>query len=114
MMRISPSIATLTVSSLIFTKIFAISEKLVPDDHRLSKLIKVVTLERCLATAAVVLAGGLALLLFAISNWKANSFGNLDYSKTMRIVIPGVTFAALGFQTILSSFFISVLGMKHR
>jgi hypothetical protein len=32
----------------------------------------------------------------------------------MRWVIPGVTLAALGFQTILSSFFVSMLGMKRR
>jgi hypothetical protein len=31
----------------------------------------------------------------------------------MRWVIPGVTLAAIGFQTILSSFFLSVLGMQR-
>jgi hypothetical protein len=30
----------------------------------------------------------------------------------MRWVVPGVTLTALGFQTILSSFFVSILGMK--
>jgi hypothetical protein len=28
-------------------------------------------------------------------------------------VIPGTTLTALGFQTILSSFFVSILGMKR-
>lgn len=98
----------------VFTKIFAISERLVPDDPRLSKLIKVVTLERCLVGSAIVFLAGLALLLAAVFHWRAIQFGHLDYGATMRIVIPGVTFAALGFQTVLSSFFISVLGMKHR
>ena len=32
----------------------------------------------------------------------------------MRWVIPGVTLAALGFQTILSGFFVSILGMGRR
>jgi hypothetical protein len=32
----------------------------------------------------------------------------------MRWVIPGATLTALGFQTVLSSFFVSVLGMKRR
>jgi hypothetical protein len=32
----------------------------------------------------------------------------------MRWVIPGVTLAALGFQTILSGWFVSILGMSRR
>jgi len=98
----------------VFTKIFAISERLVPDDGRLNKIISVVTLERCLIGALSVLVVGVLLLLSAFVKWNAVDFGNLDYSSTMRFIVPGVTFAALGFQTILSSFFISVLGMKHR
>jgi len=42
------------------------------------------------------------------------SFGTLDYAQTMRLVVPGVTLTALGFQTILSSFFVSILGMSRR
>jgi len=32
----------------------------------------------------------------------------------MRWVIPGVMLTALGFQTILSSFFASLMGMRRR
>jgi len=32
----------------------------------------------------------------------------------MRIVIPGATLTALGFQTALSSFFVSLLGMHRK
>jgi homogentisate 1,2-dioxygenase len=41
-------------------------------------------------------------------------FGPLDYSRTMRWVIPGATMAVLGFQTVLSSFFVSILGMRRK
>ena len=41
-------------------------------------------------------------------------FGALDYASTMRVVVPGVTLTALGFQTVLSSFFMSILGMRRR
>ncbi len=37
-----------------------------------------------------------------------------EYGETMRWVIPGVTLTTLGFQTVLSSFFMSILGMKRR
>ncbi len=39
-------------------------------------------------------------------------FGPLDYLRTLRRGIPGVTLAALGFQTILLGFFVSILGMS--
>ena len=38
----------------------------------------------------------------------------LDYARTMRWVVPGVTLAALGFQTILNGWFVSILGMRRR
>ena len=98
----------------VFTKMFAISEELLPPAPWLIRLLKVLPLERCLLIAAAVLLAGVGLLVFAISYWQRLGFGSLDYSRTMRWVVPGFTFVALGFQTILSSFFISVLGLKHR
>jgi hypothetical protein len=38
----------------------------------------------------------------------------LDYSYTMRWVIPGATLSALGFQTMLFSFFISMMGINRK
>jgi hypothetical protein len=32
----------------------------------------------------------------------------------MRVVVPGATLTALGFQTILSAFMISFLDLEHR
>ena len=46
--------------------------------------------------------------------WMQADFGPLDYATTMRLVVPGVTLTALGFQTVLSSFFMSILGMNRR
>ena len=45
---------------------------------------------------------------------QAAGFGRLDYAHTMRWVIPGVTLTALGFQTVLASFFVAVLGSYRR
>jgi hypothetical protein len=98
----------------LFTKVFAISERLLPEDPRLTKLATVVTLEHGLLAGAAAMLAGMALLVGAVSQWWAVDFGPLDYSHTMRWVIPGVTLTTLGFQTVLSSFFLSVLGMKRR
>jgi glycosyltransferase involved in cell wall biosynthesis len=98
----------------IFTKMFAISEKLMPETPNMRRVFKIFTLERGLAAGAVTLAIGLGLLITAVLTWWDAKFGNLDYAKTMRVVVPGATLTAIGFQTVLSSFFMSVLGLRRR
>jgi glycosyltransferase involved in cell wall biosynthesis len=98
----------------IFTKTFAISEGLLPEDPRMNRFFEVVNLERGLIISSIALLIGLALLLAAVTRWRMVNFGPLDYAHTMRLVIPGATLTALGFQTILSSFFVSILGMRRR
>lgn len=98
----------------VFTKIFAITEGLLPADPRLERLFKVLTLEKGLVVGAVSALVGAGLLLAAVNQWRVAGFGDLQYTQTMRWVIPGATFAVLGAQTILSSFFLSVLGLKRQ
>jgi glycosyltransferase involved in cell wall biosynthesis len=98
----------------LFTKLFAISEGLLPADPRMTRLFRIVNLERGVLFGAATTALGLLLLAGAINLWRAAGFGSLDYSRTMRWVIPGVTLTVLGFQTMLSSFFLSILGMRRR
>jgi hypothetical protein len=98
----------------VFTKTFAIGEGLMPEDPRLTRLFEVVNLETGLLIASAALLIGLTLLLAAVNQWRSVAFGDLDYTQTMRLVIPGVTLTALGFQTVLSSFFASILGMHRR
>lgn len=75
---------------------------------------EVLSLERGLIVGALVLLGGVGLLLAAVAQWRTAGFGRLDYAHTMRWVIPGVTLTALGFQTVLASFFVAVLGSYRR
>jgi hypothetical protein len=97
----------------IFAKIFAIAEGLLPDDTRIARLGKHVQLEHGVAGGGIAFLAGMILIVLAFQEWSAVGFGALDYSHTMRHVIPGVTLAAIGFQTILSSFFMSVLAIKR-
>jgi glycosyltransferase involved in cell wall biosynthesis len=98
----------------IFSKTFAISEGLLPENQRLTRFFQIVNLERGLLLGSGSLLFGLVLLLTAVNIWREAGYGSLDYAKTMRLVIPGATLTALGFQTVLSSFFVSILGMKRR
>jgi hypothetical protein len=54
------------------------------------------------------------LLCGAIVIWGNSGWGRLDYSGVMRLVIPEATLTALGVQTILFSFFMSILGLKRK
>lgn len=98
----------------VFAKTFAMAEHLLPEDPFMMRLFKIVNLERGLLVSAAVLISGLALLFAAVLQWRGVGYGQLDYARTMRYVIPGATLTALGFQTFLSSFFISILGMARR
>lgn len=98
----------------LFTKTFAINEGLLPADRRINRFFELVNLEKGLILSLVALITGLALLLGAVNQWRLVNYGHLDYSHTMRWVIPGATLTALGFQTLLSSFFVSILGMRKK
>ena len=98
----------------IFSKTFAVSEGLMPEDPTFTRLFKLMYLERGLILSGAGMLLGLGLLITAVQQWKLTGFGHLDYAKTMRLVVPGATLTALSFQTILSSFFVSILGMRRR
>ncbi len=98
----------------VMTKTFAISEGLMPEDPKIVRFFEVINLERGLIIAAIALLVGIGLLIAAINQWRLANFGVLNYAETMRLVIPGSTLVALGFQTILSGFFVSILGMKRK
>ena len=98
----------------IFTKFFATGAGLLPQDDRVASFSKLVSLERGVIAGAVALLAGLVLLGSAILQWRAVHFGALDYRYVMRWVIPGMTLTLLGVQTVLSSFFLSILALGRR
>jgi len=98
----------------IFAKTFAINEGLLPPDARFHAFFKAANLERGLMLGSALLVGGIVPLMVAVADWWSVHLGHLDYSHTMRLVIPGVLATALGAQTIFSSFLVSILGMQRR
>lgn len=98
----------------VLTKVFAVSERLLPENEKLTKLFNYVTLETGVVAGLILTAAGLAGSIYALTWWGARDFGPLDPRETLRVVIPSVTAVALGIQTVLSSFFLSVLGLKRK
>jgi glycosyltransferase involved in cell wall biosynthesis len=99
-----------------FTKVFAIAEGLLPNDPSLAKIFRFVNLERGVIAGFLILLVGCLLLIRAVLIWKGAGFGEISYSENLRRIIPAVTLVAIGIQTVFSSFFLSVLGLKteHR
>lgn len=97
-----------------FTKIFAISEGLLPQDIRLIKLNKYFNLEIGVLAGLVVTLVGFGLIVSAFLYWRAYDYGPISYPDSLRMVIPGITAFTLGIQIIFSSFFMSILGMKRK
>jgi glycosyltransferase involved in cell wall biosynthesis len=102
------------ISFAMFTKIFAISEGLLPEDPRLNRFFSVITLEVGILTGLIFAVSGLGLLIGAFLYWAKLGFGELSYPDSLRLVIPAVTSLTLGVQIIFSSFFMSILGLKTR
>lgn len=98
----------------ICTKVFGMTEGLLPEDPQLTQLFRKINLETGLAVGGALMVIGLAASLGAVSYWGARHFGPLDPFRTLRLVIPGVVCLTLGFQIVLSSLFLSVLGMARR
>ena len=103
-----------SVQFAVLSKTFAIGEGLHPLSERMERLYGIATLERGVSVGLAALLLGVVLLVGSILQWRARQFGALDYGHTMRWVIPGVGLTALGVQTILSSFFLSILGLARR
>jgi glycosyltransferase involved in cell wall biosynthesis len=103
-----------SVNFAAFSKIFAITEGLLPEDPRLNRLFRYITLEVGLIVGALLILLGAGLWVFGLGFWQSHHFGPLDPEKTLRIVIPGFVSLTLGTEIVLSSFFLSLLGMGRR
>jgi glycosyltransferase involved in cell wall biosynthesis len=98
----------------IFTKVFAITEGLLPEDPRLNKAFQYITLESGILCGAALFLLGLAGSVWAVHLWSVQQFGALNTSTMLRRVIPSVLSLTLGGQIVFSSFFLSVLGLRRR
>jgi hypothetical protein len=97
----------------VFSKVFAITEGLLPRDDQVEGLLRRVTLERGILASVLLIVSGLGSSLAALAYWSSRQFGPLDPSLSMRWVIPGIILFALGLQILFSSFFLSLLQLKR-
>ena len=102
------------IAFAVFTKVFAITEGLLPEDPRLNRLFVYIKLETGLIAGAALVLCGIAGSIFALTTWAHTSFGPMNSENLLRIVLPSVFALTLGAQVIFSSFFLSILGLRRR
>ena len=78
------------------------------------KLNKFLTLEKSILIALLFIALGILSLGYSINKWRLLGFGEFSYSENMKIIIPGVTVTAIGFQLIMYSFYTNILNIPRK
>jgi glycosyltransferase involved in cell wall biosynthesis len=102
------------VAFAVFTKVFAISEGLLPDDPRVTRAFRYITLEVGLAVGAALVALGVGGTVFVFAGWAKSSPGAESLDRVLRLAVVSVFSLTLGVQVICSSFFLSILGLRRR
>ncbi len=97
----------------LFTQVYAGSEGFLPEEPRVQRLLGTLSLERGLLVGIGIGIAGLVGLVFSLTYWQANKFGQLNYETALRLMVPSVTALVLSCQVILGTFFLSILGIKQ-
>jgi hypothetical protein len=96
-----------------YARIHGWTSGLLPPTTFSARVFEHLNLERGLFAGVVLLAIGLGLNGWLVSEWYGKNLGPLDVQTTMRYALWGFTTMVLGVQTIYGSFFLSMLGMAR-
>ena len=97
-----------------FSRAFVANEGLMPPSPGMQKAFKVLNLERGLIIGLLLLIVGVGLAIYGFIHWGSSDFGALNARDAVRLAVPAATLSVLGFETIMGSFFLSVLGLSRR
>jgi glycosyltransferase involved in cell wall biosynthesis len=97
-----------------FSRAFVANEGLMPPSPGMQKAFKVLNLERGLIIGLLMLVLGVGMAIYGFIHWGSSDFGALNTRDAVRLAIPAATLSVLGVETIMGSFFLSVLGLSRR
>jgi len=97
-----------------FTKVFGITEGLLPEDPRLTRAFRVFNLEKGLLVGAALLTAGIAIAAYSLYLWNRAGFGPMNPVVLVRLVAAVIVSVTLGVEIIFSSFFLSILGVARQ
>jgi len=97
-----------------FSRAFVTNEGLMPPSEGMQRAFRLLNLERGLIIGVVLLLVGVALAIYGFVHWSSVDFGSLNARDAIRLAVPAATLSVLGVETIMGSFFLSVLGLSRR
>lgn len=98
------------ISFAVITRVYAFENSLLPSVPRFYKLLKFINLEKGLLIGFIVLIFGIILMGIALS--QSDRFEQIGFGTSVRIVFGGSIALMTGVQIILTSFVLSMLGMR--
>lgn len=99
------------VTTGIFAKVYSHAARLYAPDRLIEVLARHFTLERGLAVGAALFVAGFAIDATILVGWLESGMGSLD---AMRPALQASTLMIVGAQTIVGSFFLSMLDLTRR
>lgn len=94
------------------TKVFAVTQKLLPKSNRFDTIFKYISLEKGLLLGFILILFGMGLTIYSVQFWSHSHFGELNFTQTARVIIPAIFTIIIGIQIVLFSFFFSIIGLK--
>jgi glycosyltransferase involved in cell wall biosynthesis len=102
-----------TLSFAVLARQFAVREGYLPSTSILDRVRRWATMEKITLTGVIVLLAGLAGLLLSVLHWAMLDFGALDYTLSMRSVVPSLVAMGVGLQLVLSGFLSGILDLPR-
>jgi glycosyltransferase involved in cell wall biosynthesis len=99
------------VSFGVFTRIYAVARGFLPHSDALDRFGGRFRLERGIWAGVFVFLAGVIGSIWSVVLWQQEDFGGLDAESQLRLVVPSALALVLGCWIVLSSFFLSVLGL---
>jgi hypothetical protein len=111
---VAVSVGFQAVAFALFARVFAMREGILPSSPRMQRVMRFFNFELGAVLGLLLILIGIGGSIASVVYWSEQSFGNMDPSKLLRVIIPSVLAFTLGCQLFLASFFLGVLGMGVR
>jgi len=105
-------LGTQIILFFMLAKQHAINCGLLPEGLKFRTFRQIVSLDSMIILGVLMLIGGLCGVSWAVLEWANKSFGELDYGRMMRLIVPSATFLVVGVQVVMSGFLSGILDLK--